>query len=353
MRNSLNKKSLKIAQIAPIAERVPPKKYGGTERVISTLTEGLVKRGHKVTLFATGDSQTSARLISVYRRSLREAKIKDPYGLNEWTILHVGNAYEMEEEFDIIHDHNSIFGLPTAQFAKTPTIITIHGLITPVLRRLYEKFSRPHYVSVSKSQTAHLQDLKIESCIYNGLNMEDYPFSKENKGYLLFVGRLSIDKGVHHAIDVAQDLDLPLIIAAKLDDVDRHYFRSYIEPRLFDEQVKWIGEVSDSERNKLMSEAIALLHPVTWREPFGMVMIEAMACGCPVIAFNKGSIPEIIVNGKTGFVVNDVEEMIGAVLKVNQIDRKECRRYSLATFSAEEMVGKYEKIYEKILNNYN
>ncbi|MBI2133731.1 glycosyltransferase family 4 protein [Candidatus Woesearchaeota archaeon] len=344
----MNKK-LRIAQIAPLAERVPPKRYGGTERVVHALTESLVKRGHEVTLFASGDSITSARLVSVYPRALREARIKDPHGMNTWILLNIAVAYKRQAEFDIIHDHNGIFSIPTAQFATTPTVFTIHGPITPYNRRLFETVSNPSYVSISKAQTSHVPNLKIAAIIPNGLNMKDYPFCSANKGYLLFVGRISMEKGVHYAIDAAADLNIPLVIAAKLDDEDVEYFKEYVKPRLYGEQVKWIGEVDEQERNKLMSEALACLHPATWREPFGLTIIEAMACGCPVIAFNKGSIPEIIVNGKTGFVVNDVDEMIDTIPKIDRIDRKECRRHALENFNDNKMTDAYERLYYTLI----
>lgn len=342
-------KTLKIAMIAPITERVPPKKYGGIERVVHALTEELMRRNHDVTLFATGDSVTSAKLKYVYPRALREAKIHELHGLHEWTIYHILSAYMQQQQFEIIHDHNSLWGLLPAQFAKTPTIITLHGPITPNNRRLYEKVTNPYLVAISKSQTQHVPSVEIIDTIYNGLPLETYPFGKAHKGYLLFVGRISMEKGTHYAIDVASDLHLPLIIAAKLDETDREYFKEYIEPRINGEQIRWIGEVDEAERNKLMSSAMALLHPVTWREPFGLTLIEAMACGTPVVAFNKGSIPEIIVDGKTGFVVKDVEEMILAITKISQIDRKECRKHVLKHFTARKMTDNYEQLYLRIL----
>ncbi|GIW61480.1 MAG: glycosyl transferase [Patescibacteria group bacterium] len=342
-------KKLKIAMIAPITERVPPKKYGGIERVVHALTEELVRRGHSVTLFATGDSITSAKLEYVYPRALREAKIKELHGFHEWTIYHILSAYMQQQKFDIIHDHNSLWGLLPAQFAKTPTVITLHGPITPNNRRLYEKVTTPYLVAISKSQSQHVPSIKITDTIYNGLPLENHPFGKTHKGYLLFVGRISMEKGTHYAIDVASDLHLPLIIAAKLDEVDREYFKEYIEPRINGEQIRWIGEVDEVERNKLMSGAMALLHPVTWREPFGLTLIEAMACGTPVVAFNKGSIPEIVIDGKTGFVVKDVEEMILAIAKISQIDRRECRKHVLQHFTATKMSDNYEQLYLRIL----
>lgn len=340
---------MKIAQIAPVIERVPPKKYGGTERVVHALTEELVARGHDVTLFASGDSITSARLISVYPRSLREAKLKDIYGTNVWTLRNVGVSFQMQDDFDIIHDHMGFVALPTANIARRPTVMTMHGPLTTELRPLYRSLRNPYLVSISNSQTEPAPDLHWAGNVYNGLSMERYPFSAEHDGYLLFVGRIAMEKGVHFAIQVAQDLDVPLIIAAKLDKVDKPYFKEYIEEHL-SERIQWIGEVDEEERNKLMSRAMAFLHPVTWREPFGLTLIESMACGTPVVAFDLGAIPEVIVDGRTGFVVHTVEEMFDAVSMIDTIDRAECRRHALQNFSAHKMADGYEEIYQKILS---
>lgn len=340
---------MKIAQIAPIIERVPPKKYGGTERVVHALTEELVKRGHGVTLFASGDSITSATLVSVYPKALREAKLRDLYGLNIWTLLNIGIAYERQKDFDIIHDHTGYLGLPLANIATTPTVITLHGPITPDNRRLFGKLRRPHLVTISNAQAQPAPDLHYAGAVYNGLPMEDYPFSDGHDGYLLFVGRISPEKGVHKAIEVAQYLDLPLIIAAKLESVDQRYYNEYVGPYLTD-QVRWIGEVTETDRNRLMSRAMAFLHPAMWREPFGLTLIEAMACGCPVVAFARGSIPEIVAHERTGFVVFDVEDMIDAVARIDKIKRADCREYALKYFSAERMTDGYLEIYDKILS---
>lgn len=339
---------MKIAQIAPIIERVPPKKYGGTERVVHALTEELVRRGHEVTLFASGDSITSATLRSVYPRNLREAKLKDIYGMNIWSLANIGTAYQMQDEFDIIHDHSGFLSVITANMAHIPVVMTVHGPFTPEVRQIFAKFRKPHVVTISKAQSYPAPDLHYAGTVYNGLDMSHYPFSDKHDGYLLFVGRLSEEKGVHFAIETAQQLDLPLIIAAKLDAVDKPYFHEYIEPRL-SEQIRWIGEVDENTRNELMSKAMCFLHPVTWREPFGLTLIEAMACGCPVIAFDKGSIPEIIENGKTGFVVQDLETMLDAVMNVATLDRHYCREYALEHFSVKRMVDGYEEIYRTIL----
>jgi glycosyltransferase involved in cell wall biosynthesis len=338
---------MRIAEIAPIVERIPPKAYGGTERVIHALTEELVRRGHQVTLFASGDSQTSAKLSSVYPRNLREAKFKDMYGLNIWSVLNIGEAYSRQAEFDVIHDHTGYFGLPAAQMASTPSAFTYHGPLTREVRTIFSRLNRPHLVTISHSQREQAPELNHLGTVYNGLPMDDYPFSKEHDGYLLFVGRISMEKGVHHAMKVAQHLDEPMIIAAKLDPIDLPYFKEHVEPLLSNE-IRWIGEVGEEERNKLYSRAKAFLHPVSWPEPFGLTLIEAMACGCPVIAFSRGSIPELIKHEKTGFVVNTLDDMIDAVENVERIDRAACRDHARNNFSAAAMADGYEKVFEEI-----
>ena len=339
---------MRIAQIAPIVERVPPKKYGGTERMVHALIEELVQRGHDVTLFASGDSQTSAKLESVYPRGIREAKIKDLYGVNPWTLLNLGLAYEMQDEFDIIHDHLAPVSIPTANIATTPVVMTMHGAFNAQNKKLFQSMQGPHIVTISESQMYSLPSLNHAGTVYNGLPMEHYPFGAEMGEYLLFVGRISMEKGTHIAIDVAQQLDLPLVIAAKVDDHDIGYFKEYVEPRLSD-RIQWIGEVNEEERNKLMMNARCFLHPITWREPFGLVLIEALATGCPVVAFDKGSIPEIIDTGVTGYVVQDLDTMIEAVENIGAIDRAECRKRALNNFSAKRMADGYEAVYRKIL----
>lgn len=322
--------------------------------MIYALTEELVKRGHNVTLFASGDSLTSAKLVSVIPKSLREANISDPYGTNHWAMLNIGLAYKMQDEFDIIHDHNTFFSLPTAILAHTPVVFTIHGAINIENRKLLETLNNPHnpaFVTISKSQAHPLPDLNYAGNVYHGLEMQTYPFAKENEGYLLYVGRISEQKGVHSAIDVAEALNMRLIIAAKIDKPDMEYFKRRIEPKLSN-QIRWIGEVDQEERNTLMSRAYCFLHPVTWREPFGLALIEAMACGCPVIAFNRGSIPEIIKHGKTGYIVEDTVEMIDYVPQIKNISRTFTRKNALKYFSATRMAEEYEKIYERLVQNF-
>lgn len=343
---------MRIAQIAPLVERVPPKKYGGTERIVSVLTEELIARGHDVTLFASGDSLTSARLASVYPRSLRESRTKEMYGFNIWTLMNIGAAFSRPKDFDIIHDHNAHVSLPTAQIAATPVLKTMHGTLSVGARLIFRSLPRPWLVSISESQRDPAPDLHWLATVYHGLPLHAYPFSEQHDGYLLFVGRITPDKGVHIAIEVAQILDFPLRIAAKLDPnvpANVAYFRDYVEPQLSD-RIRWVGEVDETERNLLMSRAAGLLHPATWREPFGLVMIEAMGCGCPVIAFDRGSPRELVVNGKTGFVVDDMEGMMDAVIKLPTIDRAECRRHAIEHFNVKRMADGYEAAYRKILS---
>jgi glycosyltransferase involved in cell wall biosynthesis len=339
---------MKIAQIAPLIERVPPKTYGGTERVVHALTEELVRRGHDVTLFASGDSETSAKLISVYPISLREAKVEKLYSANAWSLLNIGKAYELQDQFDIIHDHNSYISLPTANLSKTPVVMTVHGEFNPNNQKIFQELKNPYIVTISKAQ-AIVPEVHYGPTIYNGLPMADYPFSDKPEDYMLYVGRISRTKGADIAIQVSLRLQKRLILAAKLDEEDRSYFQEYVEPYLSD-QIQWIGEVNQQKRNELMSKALVFLHPITWREPFGLTLIEAMACGCPVVAMNKGSIPEIIKDGETGFVVNSMEEMIDAIGKIKTINRPHCREYALANFNSQKMAVEYEQLYKKILN---
>lgn len=339
---------MRIAQLAPLAERVPPKTYGGTERVVHALTEELVRRGHEVTLFATGDSETSGHLKAVYPVGLREAGLVDIYGTNIWSLINIGACFSHQDDFDIIHNHLGFLTLPTADIAHTPVVTTMHGPFTADMRAIFRSFQKSHVVSISDSQRRGIKNVNFAGTVYNGLPMEGYPFSAEHDGYLLFVGRLSMEKGVHHAIKVAQELNMPLIIAAKLESVDRPYFKEYVEPRL-SKKIRWIGEVDEEERNRLYSRAYAFLHPVTWKEPFGLTLIEAMACGCPVVAIGKGSIPEIVKHGKTGFVVSEPDELADAVERIPTIRRRTCRTHVLKHFSASAMADGYEAMYRFIL----
>ncbi len=341
---------MKIAQIAPIENDIPPKKYGGSERIIHTLTEELVKMGHEVTLFATATSKTSANLVSVCPKPIRGMKMKTLYGPNYYTMHNIGLAYSMQSEFDVIHDHNFQIGLPTAQLAQTPVVITLHNAFDEDRIPIFETLSKPFLVTISHAQAKVAPHLNYIGAVYHGISgIEKFPFSSTHKGYLLFVGRIHQEKGVQYAIKTAQILNLPLIIAAKLDAVDRPYFNKFVKPHL-SKTIRWIGEVDEKKRNKLMSEALCVLHPVTWPEPFGLTIVESMGCGAPVIGFNTGSIPELIKDGKTGYVVRDVSAMVSGVKKINKIDRTYCHEYAVNNFSSRKMAESYLKIYEKVIN---
>ena len=346
---------MRIAQIAPLAIRVPPQKYGGTERVIYALTEELVKRGHDVTLFASGDSQTSAKLNAVFPISIRESKIRPVYGLNPPLIHSIGRAYSMEKEFDVIHDHVAFpgpsLGVMMAEKCKTPAVLTLHGHLPQDHLPVFREFRKLNIVTISKDLGYDIQDLNIAGFVHNGLNMEHYPFSAEHGEYLLWVGRICIEKGTHHAIVAAKRLNLPLILAGKIEETEagQRYYRKHVKPFLND-QIRWVGEIDEDERNKLMIKALAFLHPITWREPFGLTIIEANACGLPIVAFNLGAMPEIIENGKTGFVVQTMDQMVEAIQKIRTtIDRAYCRKHALTNFNATRMAEGYEAIYKTVI----
>lgn len=339
---------MKIAQLAPLVARVPPKRYGGTERVVHYLTEELVKRGHDVTLFASGNSITKAKLEAVVPCALRESHITDIY---PFTALAVAKVYNNAERFDIIHNHAypDYLAFPAAYSSKTPTITTLHTPFSIENSKLFEEYKDLHFTPISNSQKRALAGLNYTDTIYHGIPVEKFPFKKSAGKYLIYVGRVALIKGTQYAIDVAEALGMELVIAAKLDAHEADFFNRYIGSRLRG-KIKWIGEVTDDERNQLLVNALCLLHPITWDEPFGLTLIESMACGTPVIAFNKGSSSEIIINKKTGYVVKTTAEMINAVAKINQISRKECRFHVEKNFNLKRMVDAYEDLYYKIVD---
>lgn len=342
---------MRIAQIAPIIESVPPKKYGGTERVVYHLTEELVRRGHDVTLFASGDSQTSAKLVSVTEKALRESQGKcRADGADALSLLNIGLAYHRQQEFDIIHDHTHVIGLSTANLATTPVIVTLHDPVFPNYKPLLETFTNPNIVTISHSQGKPAPKMNKIGTVYNGLSMQHYPFSTTSKGYLLFVGSFRKEKGADKAVQVARMLDMPLIIAGKLDEEHKEFFNTTVKPYL-SEKIHYVGEVDETARNNLMKNALCFLHPISWMEPFGLTLIEAMACGTPVIGFNLGSIPEIVQHGKTGYVVETIEEMADAIKKIKSINRRHCRSYALENFSSEKMTDEYESLYAQLVRN--
>jgi glycosyltransferase involved in cell wall biosynthesis len=341
---------LRIAQLAPLYERVPPALYGGTERVVSYLCEGLVERGHDVTLFASGDSITHARLEAATARALRlDGSDDDPLYSH---VLEISRAFDRAAEFDVIHCHVDALAFPFGRLVATPTIHTMHGrLDLPAMRFVYRHFRDVPLVSISDSQRRPLADLDMTwvATVNHGLPIEAFEFSPGGGEYLAFLGRMGPEKRPDLAIEVATRAGIPLKMAAKVDPVDRAYFESQIRPRLDHPLVEYVGEVGEEDRAALLRGARALLFPIDWPEPFGLVMIEALAFGTPVVARPAGSVPEIVEDGRTGLIADTVDDLVDAVKRVDRIDRATCRREAERRFSIDRMLDGYEAVYARIL----
>lgn len=339
--------SLKIAQISPLFESVPPRLYGGTERVVSYLTEALVEMGHDVTLFASGDSKTKARLIPGYYKSLRLGSCNDPLALH---VLQLQEVAERANEFDILHFHTDYLHFPLSRLLKVHTVNTLHGrLDIPELKRVYSKFLETPVVSISEAQRRPLPMARWAGNVPHGLPEDLYRKGDGKGDYVLFLGRISPEKRPDRAIEIAGRAGCKIRLAAKVDDADRQYYEQKIKPLLQLRNVEFIGEVGEEEKSMLLRDARALLFPIDWPEPFGMVMIEALACGTPVVAFNHGSVPEVIRDGKTGFIVDSIEEAVMALLRIDEIDRNLCRQEFEERFSATRMAQNYVTIYKRLL----
>ena len=339
---------VRIAQVAPLIESVPPKTYGGTERVVSYLTEELVKEGHNVTLFATEDSITSAHLVSCCPRALRSMGYTRSLA---WDIVQMEHLIRRAGDFDIVHFHNDYFHFPISRRMRTPQVTTLHGrLDLPELPLIYDTFPSVPLVSISDAQRAPLPRAQWQATIYHGLP-EDWLQSEDLPAeYLLFLGRISPEKGVDRAIQIAVETGSRLVVAAKIDPLDQAYFQERIAPMLNHPLVTFVGEVGDAEKRDLFKKARALLFPINWPEPFGLVMIEAMACGVPIIGFRNGSVPEIVEHGKTGFVVENIAEAIEAVRTVQLLKRSDCRQAFLHRFTASRMAAQYVSEYERLIH---
>jgi glycosyltransferase involved in cell wall biosynthesis len=340
---------LKIAQLAPLWESVPPKTYGGTELVVHLLTETLVGLGHEVTLFASGDSQTQGRLISTVPASLRTQGVQVAT-YEELSFLEA--VFERAEEFDIIHNHMMPMPLPFARMSQTPVLTTLHGAFKPkALREFIEQYAELPYVSISNYQRTGSPHLNYMATVYHGLDLQrfDYDTQGAHKDYLVFLGRFSAEKGPHLAIQIARETGLPLVMAGKVDLVDREYFLDDIEPCIDGQLVRYIGEVNHAQKVTLLKNAKATLCPVLWPEPFGLVLIESMACGTPVIALRDGSIPEIVESGINGFICQTVDEMIDAVHRISEINRRRCRLTCEQRFTKERMTLDYQEIYRLLV----
>ncbi len=338
---------MRIAQIAPLYEAVPPKFYGGTERVVCYLTEGLVALGHEVTLFASGDSETAANLEAAWPRALRlDPAIRDPIAPHA---LLMERVMRRAGEFDVLHFHNEY--LPFSLFSRQPTpwLNTLHGRLDMIeYQGIFDVFSQVPLVSISDSQRRPLPQANFVGTVLHGLPENLLTPRPATPGYLAFLGRISPEKRPDRAIRIARAAGIPLKIAAKVDNADREYFETVIKPMLDGPGVELIGEINEAQKPDFLSGAIALLMPIDWPEPFGLVMIEAMACGTPVIAVNRGSVPEVIDDGISGFIVEDETGAIGAVERLGELDRKRVRAQFERRFTAKRMALDYLALYRAI-----
>lgn len=338
---------MRVAMIAPLEMRVPPIGYGGTELVVSLLTEGLVSEGHDVTLFASGDSVTTARLVAGSEEFLRGTEHDKPI-LN---MLNVLNCMERLDEFDLIHNHTTFEGFSMAGLVETPMLTTLHGGIAGDWDLLFHHY-KGWYNAISKSALSLLPPKnRCVGAVYNAIDFSTYPFNPgPREEFLLYLSRISPEKGTHIAIEVAKQADRKLKIAGNVDDVDREYFENVILPEVDGELIEYVGEADLDMKRDLMSQADCLLAPITWNEPFGLFMVEAMACGAPVVAFRLGSVPEIVDEGVTGYVVGTVPEMISRLDDIGGIDRAVCRSTAEARFDVSRMVRDYVSAYKRVLS---
>ena len=343
---------MRIAQVAPLYESVPPKRYGGTERIVSYLTEELVRQGHCVTLFASGDSVTQAELVPMGRRSLRlNDRCTDQLARH---VVLLEQVFQRAHEFDVVHFHIDYLHFPLSQRAAIPEITTLHGrLDIPDLVPLYKQFPHMPVISISNSQRQPLPWANWQATIYHGLPEDLFRFRPEPGNYLAFLGRISPEKRVDRAIEIAKRAGMPLKIAAKVDPVDKRYFKRVVEPLLGDSSVaEWIGEISDEQKDEFLGNAYALLFPIDWPEPFGLVMIEAIACGTPVIAYEGGAVSEVIEEGRTGFIVKELEDAIEAIRRVPDLSRARCREVFEKRFTAGRMARDYVKVYNRLIGRH-
>ena len=339
---------MKIAQIAPLYESVPPKLYGGTERIVSYLTEELVARNHDVTLFASADSVTRARLVQASESALRlsQTRVVDAVA-HHIRLLEL--VFREAHQFDILHFHIDYLHFPFTKRQTVPAVTTLHGnLSIPDLVPLYKEFREMDVVSISDSQRQPLPWVGWSGTVYHGIPQNLYHLHESPGEYLAFLGRICPEKRVDRAIEIAKKAGRKLKIAAKVDPADQEYFSDHIKPLLNHPLIEFIGEIGEGQKDEFLGNALALLFPIDWAEPFGLVLIESMACGTPVIAYNDGSVPEIIEEGKTGFIVDNEDDAVAAVERLGLIDRKSCRKEFEKRFSVHRMTSDYLAIYEEV-----
>ena len=334
---------MKLAMLSPIAWRTPPRHYGPWEAVVSLITEGLVDRGLDVTLFATADSITRAKLHAVCPRGYEE----DPEIMPKvWECLHISECFEHGDEFDLIHNHFDFLPLTYTAMTRTPVVTTIHGFSSPRILPVYKKYNgRVHYVSISDADRS--PELDYIATVHHGIDLSLFTFREKPEDYLLFFGRFHPEKGAREAIEAARRVGRRLIMAGIIQD--REYFERDVAPHIDGERVVYVGSAGPEKRDKLLGGAYALLHLISFDEPFGLSVVEAQACGTPVVAINRGSMPEVIDHGRTGFLCRDLDEAVEALGRVGEIDRRACRRWVEERFSVDRMVDDYVRVYERIL----
>jgi glycosyltransferase involved in cell wall biosynthesis len=344
---------MKIALLAPFEERVPPVKYGGTELIVYYLANILPKRGHKVFLFASGDSKTESKLMPIFPKSIRA----EPYAKNSKireAVKYIGISKVIktlkELDVDIIHNHIGWRFFPFTSFFPNPTVTTLHGpLDTEYGKFMHSWFKEQALISISNSQRMPLPNLNYAGTVYNGIDVNGFEFNSKPGDYFAFLGRMSPEKGPVQAIQIAKAAGVKLKMAAKVDASDATFFEKEVKPLIDNKQIEFLGEIESQEKSNFLKNARGLIAPIQWAEPFGLFFVEAMACGTPVITMNRGSAPEVIKNGKTGFVLNNIEEATNAVNSIDKIKREDCRKWVEKNFSAEIMVENYEKIYHQLI----
>lgn len=349
---------MRIAQIAPLWESVPPMTYGGIELVVSLLTEALVAQGHEVTLFASGDSKTKAVLEAGTERALRLSQGDAPLdikvaGVIAAELAMLENAFCRAEKFDVIHNHVGAHTLPLAALTKTPVVTTIHNAHQPPdVRRLFTINSQAHFIAISHQQRRLWPELQFAATIYHGIDLSRFrpDFTNKDDSYLAFLGRMCPEKGPHLAIQLAQETGKQLIMAGKIDDAQRDFFYEHLEPNIDGHQIQFIGEVNLQEKVRLLAGALAMVFPIQWPEPFGLVMAESLACGTPVLAIRNGSVAEIIEDGMTGIIADSIDELIERFSQVHWLSRKTCRQVAERRFCVDRMVKEHIRVYRSLLS---
>lgn len=338
---------MRIAQLAPLTESVPPKEYGGTERIVSYLSEELVRQGHEVTVFASGDSETAASLVSVCDQNLRaDTTVSLP---EVYLIQSLERAFRMASKFDLFHNHTHFNAFPWASRSNIPVLTTLHErLDLQELRPLHALYKELPLISISDAQRVPLIHANWAATIHHGLPRDLYHFEQSNGDYLAFLGRICDVKCPDHAIEIAKRSGMPLKIAAKVDPADKLYYHEQIEPLLDDPLIEFIGEITDAEKQDFLANAYALLAPHDWPEPFGLTFIESLACGTPVLAYRRGSVPEIIKHGETGFICDNIDQMVEAVPKISNLSQAACRESFDEYFTVERMAKDYLAVYEAL-----